>query len=337
MLGLSRLAYQLGTNRQIPSMVGRLHPTRATPYVVITVAAILAIALFIPADLDFPVRRHLRVRRHARVHPSPTCRSCACGSPSPTASSPYRMPLTVRGASPLPAAAGASDLVSACSSACSSCTTRPATSARLDGGRDPDLRRLPQLDGKPVFPAVVVPEVGAARGAERAEYGSILVRIFGAARRRHRPDRRATCRRRDRRRPRARARRSRRCGSSRSRCRCRSTRGCPTRSSSGRAGACPREGGRGGVRGRRGRHRDRPRAAGRPGDRGGGTPPRGRGDRHGGGGAVPDRGGALLGGRGGPRDNFVGEVTKYVCRKAPCRVILTAPRARGRARPPGAP
>ena len=40
------------------------------------------------------------------------------------------------------------------------------------------------------------------------------------------------------------------------------------------------------------------------------------------------RGGALLGGRGGPLDNFVGEVTKYVVDKAPCRVILTAPPAK---------
>ena len=31
------------------------------------------------------------------------------------------------------------------------------------------------------------------------------------------------------------------------------------------------------------------------------------------------RGGARLGGRGGPLDNFVGEVTKYVVSKAPCR------------------
>ena len=44
------------------------------------------------------------------------------------------------------------------------------------------------------------------------------------------------------------------------------------------------------------------------------------------------RGGARLGGRGGPLDNFVGEVTKYVLSKAPCRVILTAP-AREDARP----
>jgi APA family basic amino acid/polyamine antiporter len=39
------------------------------------------------------------------------------------------------------------------------------------------------------------------------------------------------------------------------------------------------------------------------------------------------RGGALFGASGGPLDNFVGDVTKYVIRKAPCRVILTAPPA----------
>jgi basic amino acid/polyamine antiporter, APA family len=37
------------------------------------------------------------------------------------------------------------------------------------------------------------------------------------------------------------------------------------------------------------------------------------------------RGGGRLGGRGSPMENFVGEVTKYVLSKAPCRVILTAP------------
>ncbi len=39
------------------------------------------------------------------------------------------------------------------------------------------------------------------------------------------------------------------------------------------------------------------------------------------------RGGAILGGTGGPLDDFVGDVTKYVLRKAGCRVILTAPAA----------
>jgi APA family basic amino acid/polyamine antiporter len=55
------------------------------------------------------------------------------------------------------------------------------------------------------------------------------------------------------------------------------------------------------------------------------------------------RSGALFGGSSGPLDNFVGEVSKYVIRKAPCRVIITAPPAsagngvglpeRGRAEP----
>jgi len=40
------------------------------------------------------------------------------------------------------------------------------------------------------------------------------------------------------------------------------------------------------------------------------------------------RGGARLGGRGGPLEAYVGEITKYVVRKANCRVIVTAPAAR---------
>jgi APA family basic amino acid/polyamine antiporter len=36
------------------------------------------------------------------------------------------------------------------------------------------------------------------------------------------------------------------------------------------------------------------------------------------------RGGTLLGGRAEPRDRALGETTRYVLEKAPCRVILTA-------------
>jgi APA family basic amino acid/polyamine antiporter len=55
MLGLSRLAYSLSRNRQIPSALGRLHPTRATPFVLIVIAAVVAGALIVPEDLDFLV------------------------------------------------------------------------------------------------------------------------------------------------------------------------------------------------------------------------------------------------------------------------------------------
>jgi APA family basic amino acid/polyamine antiporter len=37
------------------------------------------------------------------------------------------------------------------------------------------------------------------------------------------------------------------------------------------------------------------------------------------------RGGLWLGGKEGLHDSFVGETTRYVLQKAPCRVILTAP------------
>jgi APA family basic amino acid/polyamine antiporter len=37
------------------------------------------------------------------------------------------------------------------------------------------------------------------------------------------------------------------------------------------------------------------------------------------------RGGAVLGGIGGQRPPEIGEVTEYVLKKAPCRVLLTAP------------
>lgn len=55
MLGLSRLAYSLATNRQIPSIVGRLGSRQGTPYVLICIAAVLAAALVVPLDLEFLV------------------------------------------------------------------------------------------------------------------------------------------------------------------------------------------------------------------------------------------------------------------------------------------
>ena len=53
MLGLARLAYSLATNRQIPSAVGRLHRRRGTPYVTILIAALIAFALALPHDVEF--------------------------------------------------------------------------------------------------------------------------------------------------------------------------------------------------------------------------------------------------------------------------------------------
>jgi APA family basic amino acid/polyamine antiporter len=108
MLGLSRLAYSLGTNRQIPSLVGRLHPTRATPYVVITIAAVLAGALTLSKDIEFLVG----IYAFGALLAFTIAHSAIIVSryKEPDRMRPYRMPFNVpfRGGSlPLPAVVGA--------------------------------------------------------------------------------------------------------------------------------------------------------------------------------------------------------------------------------------
>ena len=53
MFGLARLGNSLAVNRQIPSLVGRLHPTYGTPVVLIVLGALLAAGLVLPTDLEF--------------------------------------------------------------------------------------------------------------------------------------------------------------------------------------------------------------------------------------------------------------------------------------------
>jgi basic amino acid/polyamine antiporter, APA family len=53
MLGIGRLAYSLGTNRQIPSLVSRLDSERGTPYVAIALAAVIAFALGCSLDIEW--------------------------------------------------------------------------------------------------------------------------------------------------------------------------------------------------------------------------------------------------------------------------------------------
>ncbi len=52
MLGLSRHVYVLGTNRQIPSWLGKLGGRRSTPHVAILIAAAFAIGLVLPGDIE---------------------------------------------------------------------------------------------------------------------------------------------------------------------------------------------------------------------------------------------------------------------------------------------
>ncbi len=51
MLGVSRHTYTLAINRQIPSWLGKLHRVRATPYVAITLCGLIALGLVIPTNI----------------------------------------------------------------------------------------------------------------------------------------------------------------------------------------------------------------------------------------------------------------------------------------------
>jgi APA family basic amino acid/polyamine antiporter len=108
MLGLSRLAYSLSTNRQIPSGLGRLHPQRSTPYVLIVLAGLIAAGLAASENLDFLVGLYAfgAMLAFTIAHLS----ICRLRYSEPERDRPYRVPLSIRlrgGELPLPAAFGA--------------------------------------------------------------------------------------------------------------------------------------------------------------------------------------------------------------------------------------
>jgi APA family basic amino acid/polyamine antiporter len=182
MMGLSRLAYSLSTNRQIPGAVGRLHPTRSTPYVVITIASLLAAALVIPQDLDFLVGifafgallgltiAHLSI--------------IVLRYKEPDRKRPYVIPGSVRvrgGLLPVPAVVGAvlSALVWLSVVATHQGARYVGFSWLIAGLVLYVVYRLTQE--KSLTKRVVVPEeaLRRERRTHEAEYGSILVPLFG--------------------------------------------------------------------------------------------------------------------------------------------------------------
>ena len=182
MLGLSRLAYSLTTNRQIPSVLGRLHPRFGTPYVVIVVAAVLASALVVPRDLEALAGIYAFGAMIAFLiaHVS----ICVLRYREPDRPRPYRVPLSVRvrgGDLPLPAVLGAAMAAGGLASLL----------AVHEGARYVGIvwmtagialyvtyRRLNEM---PVLRRVVVSEAALRSEPVRAEYGSILVPIFGTS------------------------------------------------------------------------------------------------------------------------------------------------------------
>jgi APA family basic amino acid/polyamine antiporter len=50
-IGVSRLAFSLGQHRQLPRMLGRVHPTRLTPYAAIVLFGVIAVILILPGEI----------------------------------------------------------------------------------------------------------------------------------------------------------------------------------------------------------------------------------------------------------------------------------------------
>lgn len=181
MLGTSRLSYALATNRQIPSRLGRLHSRFGTPYVLIALAALIAAALVVPADLDFLVGIYAvgALIAFTIAHLS----IVVLRFREPDRPRPYSVPLNIRWRGrpvPVPALLGA--LLSAAgwvSVLVLHTGARYVGLAWLLGGLVLYVvyRRI---DGNPLLKRVTVPESALMHEKhDREEFGSILVPIFG--------------------------------------------------------------------------------------------------------------------------------------------------------------
>jgi APA family basic amino acid/polyamine antiporter len=181
MLGVSRVGYSLATNRQIPSAIGRLHGRWGTPYVVIGAAAVAAAALVLPTDLEFLVGIYAfgAMLAFTIAHAS----VIALRFREPERERAYRIPfsVTVRGAAvPVPAVVGAVGsglgwvtLLVFHSGA------RYVGLAWLAGGLTLYVvyRKSAQ---KPLLRRVTIPERALRYEALEPEFGSILVPILGS-------------------------------------------------------------------------------------------------------------------------------------------------------------
>ncbi|MGH2957558.1 MAG: amino acid permease [Solirubrobacterales bacterium] len=181
MLGVSRHVYVLATNRQIPSWAGKLERTYATPYVAIGIASLLALALALPGDIFFLAQVYafgallaITIAHVSIVRLRVT---------DPDRRRPYRVPLNlrVRGtALPLPAVIGG--LVSGL--AWVSVFFFHEKALAVGGGWMAFglvfyvFYRL-VVEGTSLTRRVTVPETSLKKQPADVEYSTILVPIFG--------------------------------------------------------------------------------------------------------------------------------------------------------------
>ncbi|MFN2616160.1 MAG: amino acid permease [Thermoleophilaceae bacterium] len=179
MLGVARLTYSLATNRQVPSVLGRLHERHSTPYVAMCLAAAIALLLTLPADVDFLAGLFAfgAMLAFTLAHLS----VIVLRFREPQRQTAFRVPLSVRvggGSIPLPSALGA--LMSAAGWVSVIVLHQGAriagTAWMVAGAGLYVVYRKSQ--GKSLTRRFRIPDE-ALQDAVDAEYGSILVPVFG--------------------------------------------------------------------------------------------------------------------------------------------------------------
>jgi basic amino acid/polyamine antiporter, APA family len=181
MFGLSRLGYSLALNRQIPSLVGRLHPRYNTPIVLIGLGALLAIALVLPADLEMLAAIYAfgATLAFTLVHLS----VIRLRFREPERDRPYKIPFGIRvGRAELPLTATLGALMSV--------VAFVSVLVLHDAARFVGVGWMAfgvvlyvtyrTTEGKPVFKRVTVPAKALTRQEVETEFGSILVPVLGS-------------------------------------------------------------------------------------------------------------------------------------------------------------
>ena len=180
MFGLARLGYSLALNRQIPSLVGRLHPTYNTPFVLIGLGALLAAGLVLPADLELLAAIYAfgATLAFLLVHLSVG----RLRGREPDRDRPFKMPFNVR-------ALGVEWPLTALLGAVMSAVAFASVIVLHDAARWVGLGWMSfgvllyvsyrLVESKPVFKRVTVPARALTRQEVGAEFGSILVPVLG--------------------------------------------------------------------------------------------------------------------------------------------------------------
>ena len=179
MLGIGRLAYSLGTHRQIPSLLSRLDSRRSTPYVTIALAAVIGFGLALSGDIDFlaGIFAFGAMLAFTLAHLS----VIVLRFREPDRARPFRIPLSVPvggGSIPVPAALGA-----LLGSAGWVTVVVLHEGARIAGGTWMLAGLVLYVvyrrsQGKELTKRFTIPEE-ALKEAKEAEYGSILIPVFG--------------------------------------------------------------------------------------------------------------------------------------------------------------